>query len=63
MEWITVTDESEIPETGTIIVEDKNGWIGHVYKSEEKWILETFGQSDFDIEFSKIVRYMIIDPR
>ena len=62
MEWINIirNREDEIPTDKTIIVEDCNGWIGQAYLNEGRWVLEIFDQTMKNIEFSTIVRYLII---
>ncbi len=61
MEWISVTEDSEIPTHKTIIVEDVNGWVGQAYFEDGWFFLETFGQIVSHIKFDKIIRYIIID--
>ena len=60
MEWIDVSENSEVPTDKNIIVEDSNGWIGQAHFDGQDFVLETFGQVSFSIEFAKIVRYIII---
>jgi len=60
MEWINVTDQKTIPVDETIIVEDDNGRIGQAYFNGKKWVLETFGEASFNIEFDEIIRYIIL---
>ena len=60
MQFIYVTNQEEIPTDKTIIVEDENFWIGQAYFYKGKWYLETFGQTNSKIEFSKIIRYLVL---
>lgn len=60
MEWIYIADESELPTDKTIIVEDFYGWMGQAYLKNGKWVLETFGQVSFDIEFERIIKYFVV---
>lgn len=60
MEWIYISDEEKIPKDKTVIVEDKNFWMGQAYFENGKWYLETFGRTSEKIEFSKIERFIIV---
>ncbi len=60
MKWIEVTEDTVIPIDKTIIVEDCNGWLGQAYWNNYGWVLETFAQTNHEIYFDKIVRYMIL---
>lgn len=60
MEWIEVEDENEITWTTDVIVKDCNGWIGQALKMNGRWQLETFGETDIDIYFGRIVAYCLI---
>jgi hypothetical protein len=59
--WIDIKEDSIIPIDKTIIVEDINGWVGQAYWDNYGWVLETFGQTNTEIYFDKIIKYIILD--
>ena len=50
----------ELSKNKTLIIEDEHKKIGQAYYENGNWILETFAETNYNIIFDKIIRYIIL---